>query len=249
MPAVGAAGFALSLERLLDVADPMGERPAARRVRVAVPKGSLFKGSLEALALGGLDVEGLRDPGRHLMLSSGDVDFIIVRASDAPTFVAYGGADCGICGSDSLDEAGLELLTLHDLHFGGCRFVVAAPRATAPAVSEAIGRGEPLKVASKYPRIAEAHFERRGVPAEVVELHGNIELAPLVGMADCIVDITATGTTLRENDLVIVDDVVDCSARLFASPAAFRSDSRVRALADAIACDEATCGPSEEGDE
>ncbi len=230
--AVGAAGFAFSLERLQEaLAEPAG----ARRLRVAVPKGALFEGSLAALEAAGCDVSALDEPGRHLSITSGDVDYLIVRASDAPAFVAYGGADCGICGSDSLYEADLDLLSLLDLRFGGCRFVVAEPRANAGRAERALAEGEPLRVATKYPRITEGYFEGRGVPVEVLALHGNIELAPLVGMTDCIVDITATGTTLRENDLAVVAEVLDCSARFFASPAAYRSDGRVRALADALA--------------
>ena len=231
VPAVGACGFALSLERLqgaLDVRDGGGDD---RPLRVAVPKGSLFGPCVDLLEAAGLPVDDLRDPGRRLVVAAGDVEYVIVRATDAPAFVAWGGADCGVCGTDSLFEADLDLVQLEDLRFGACRFVVAEPAGSAGAADAAFARRGSYRVATKYPRVTQAYFDSVGCPVDILALHGNIELGPIVGMADRIVDITATGTTLRENDLVVVaDDVMDCSARYFAGPAAFRSDARIRAL-------------------
>ena len=268
-PHVPAAGFAFSLERLegaceADAAAADGGVPAVSAVaggdyavgraseaplRIAVPKGSLKEGSVAALEAVGLDVEGLRDPGRHLIIRShdtrgavdgagrsiGEVEFIIVRATDAPAFVACGGADCGICGRDSLIEADLRLLQLVDLRFGSCRFIEAEPAWRTGQAERAYARRGSLRVATKYPKIAAAWYASRGVVADIVQLHGNIELGPIVGMTDRIVDITATGSTLRDNDLVITGELFECTARFFVNPGRARLDERVRELADRLA--------------
>lgn len=227
-----AAGFALSLEAIEEaVAHPADERP----LRIAVPKGSLFSDTVELLGRAGLDVEPLRDPGRHLIVHAQGVDYVIVRPTDAPAFVASGGADCGICGRDSLVEAGLDLVQLADLGYGACRFVVAEPADAAGKAEVEYARRGCVRVSTKYPRITQAYYDRIGQQVDIISLHGNIELGPIVGMSDRIVDITATGTTLKENNLVIVDDVLECSARFFASPARIRCDERVRRLGLALA--------------
>ena len=195
-----------------------------------------------------MDVSGLVDAGRHLIVRAseqdeapvascriGDVEFIIVRAQDAPAFVACGGADCGICGRDSLIEAGLDLLQLVDLRFGECRFIEAEPADRAGEAERAYARRGSLRVATKYPRIASAWYASRGVNVDLVALHGNIELGPIVGMTDRIVDITATGTTLRENNLVITGEIMTCTARFFVNPGRARLDPRVRELAERLA--------------
>ena len=247
-PGLAACGFALSLERLQEllgepgvsgVVTP-GVRVAARPLRIAVPKGGLFKDTVRVLKAAGLPTDCLADLGRKLIVREGDVEYVIVRAQDAPAFVGYGGADCGICGKDSLIEAGLDLLQLVDLRYGGCRFVVAEPRTRAGEAERARAWRGTVRVATKYPRITQQYYDGLGQQVDIVTLHGNIELGPLVGMADRIVDITATGTTLAENDLVIVDDVMECTARSFAGPAAYRCDKRIRDLARALA--EATRG-------
>ncbi len=242
-PGLAACGFALSLERLQEVLGEPGEsgvvtpgvRVAARPIRIAVPKGSLFKPCAEALEAAGLPTDELRDLGRKLIVRDGDVEYVIVRAQDAPAFVGHGGADCGICGRDSLVEAGLDLLQLVDLGFGGCRFVVAEPRDKAGEAERNYGWRGTVRVATKYPRITQRYYDSIGQQVDIVTLHGNIELGPIVGMADRIVDITATGTTLAENDLVIVDEVLPCTARFFAGPAAYRCDRRIRDLARRLA--------------
>lgn len=226
-----AAGFSFSLEQLMEaVAAPAEERP----LRIAVPKGSLFKETVALLERAGLDVEPLRNPGRHLIIHAEGVDYLIVRPTDAPVFVASGGADCGICGRDSLIEANVDLVQLADLDYGNCRFVVAEPAANVGKTDAEYARRGRIRVATKYPRITQSYYDRIGKQVDIIPLHGNIELAPIVGMSDQIVDITATGTTLRENDLVIVDEVLECSARFFASPARIRCDERVRKLGQAL---------------
>ena len=248
MPGVAACGFALSLERLQEVLGRAGASGIAtpgvhvgsRPLRIAVPKGSLFPDTLATLERAGLPVDDLRDYGRKLIIPAGDVEYVIVRATDAPAFVAHGGADCGICGSDSLFEADLDLLQVVDLGYGACRFIVAEPRANAGMAERAYAWRGTMRVATKYPRITQAYYDRIGQQVDILALHGNIELGPIVGMTDRIVDITATGTTLRENDLVIVDDVMECTARFFAGPAAYRCDARIRDLADRLAAVTAT---------
>lgn len=246
-----AAGFAFTLEQAMSaatkgrlavgVAEPKGatETPCApeaqRPLRIAVPKGSLNAGTIRCLAEAGLDTTGLENPGRQLIISNPGVDYIIVRPTDAPVFVALGAADCGICGKDSLLEASPEVVELVDLKFGGCRFVVAESEGSSEAIEEHYRTLGSIRVATKYPNITRAHYAKTGVQVEIVKLHGNIELAPLTGMAERIVDITATGTTLRENNLRIVEEVLASTARFFANTCAFRTDARIVELAQMLA--------------
>ena len=240
-----ASGFAFYLESVMAAAQAMqgldanpDELPPGacdRPLRIAVPKGSLAKDSIACLQAAGLDTTGLDDPGRQLVISNPGVDYIIVRPTDAPAFVALGAADCGICGKDSLLEAGPDVVELVDLGFGGCRFVVAEPAGSTEQVMQRYSQQGSIRVATKYPNITRSYFQRIGMQADIVKLHGNIELAPMVGMAERIVDITATGTTLRENNLEIVDEVLESTARFFANTCAFRTDERVGDLARALA--------------
>ncbi|OUO87215.1 ATP phosphoribosyltransferase regulatory subunit [Gordonibacter urolithinfaciens] len=240
-----AAGFAFFLEQAMAAAAavPAGcenapSVPAAPNpcpLRIAVPKGSLNDDTIAALAAAGLDVAGLANPGRQLIIKNPGVEYVIVRPTDAPTFVALGAADCGICGKDSLLEADSDVVELVDLAFGACRFVVAEPAAAAGAADERYRELGSIRVATKYPGITAAHFARQGREVEIVKLHGNIELAPLTGMAERIVDITATGTTLAENDLVVVEEVLSSTARFFANACAFRTDDRIVQLTQALA--------------
>ena len=227
-----AAGFAFFLEEAMaaNQADDASERP----LRIAVPKGSLNPDAVAVLAQAGLDTTGLDNPGRALIVRNPGVEYIIVRPTDAPVFVETGAADCGICGEDSLLEAQADVVELADLRFGACRFIVAELDGAHERVEQHYRRQGSIRVATKYPRIARAHFDRKGTQVEIVPLHGNIELGPLTGMSECIVDITATGTTLRENNLVITDEVLSSTARFFANTASFRTDARVRALGDAL---------------
>ena len=242
-PNVASCGFALSLERLQEILGEQGESGVVssdvslseRPLRIAVPKGSLFKDAVRVLESAGLPTDSLRDLGRKLIVREGDYEYVIVRAQDAPAFVAHGGADCGICGYDSIFEANHDLIQLVDLRFGGCRFVVAEPKSKAGAAEDAYSWRGTVRVATKYPRITQSYYDRIGQQVDIVQLHGNIELGPIVGMTDRIVDITATGTTLAENDLVIVDEVMNCTARFFSGPAAYRYDTRIRDLAARLA--------------
>lgn len=232
-----AAGFAFYLDQALAAgAAPDGEQAGegARPLRIAVPKGSLNPDSIACLRACGLDTTGLDDPGRQLIIRNPGVDYIIVRPSDAPVFVELGAADCGICGEDSLLEAASGVVELVDLKFGACRFIVAEPEGAAERVAERYRTRGSVRVATKYPRITEAFYAKKGEQVEIVKLHGNIELGPLTGLSERIVDITATGRTLRENNLVVVDEVLSSTARFLANPCSFRTDSRVVELAEKL---------------
>lgn len=234
-----AAGFAFSLEQAMAAAAAATGASADKEVpvrplRIAVPKGSLNADTVAALGAAGLDVTGLDNPGRQLIIRNPGVEYVIVRPTDAPAFVSLGAADCGICGKDSLLEDSSDVVELVDLGYGACRFVVAEPAGAAEATDEHYRRLGSLRIATKYPGIARAHYAKTGTQVEIVKLHGNIELAPLTGMAERIVDITATGTTLRENDLVVVDEVLSSTARFFSNTCAFRTDARIVQLANKL---------------
>ena len=208
----------------------------AERLRMAIPKGSLFEGSLRVLRAAGVEIGALADPGRLLIVDTDEIRFIIGKPTDIPAYVAYGAADVAIAGADVLAEAALDVAELADLRFGACRFVVAEREGSSAEIADSYRRLGVVRVATKYPRITEAYFADRGVQVEIVKLHGNIELAPLIGLADQVVDITATGTTLRDNHLRIVDEVMASSARFAANPVAVRIDSqRVMDLAGRLA--------------
>ena len=202
---------------------------------MAVPKGAIFEDALRALGGAELPVEVLRDNGRKLIYRSGQTEFIVSRPSDVPVFVEHGAADIGIVGKDVLDEHSPNVMELKDLGSGACRMILAAPSESVSGVREAIGHAEVVRVGTKFPNIARRYFEGLGRQAEIIELHGSIELAPLVGLADCIVDLTATGTTLRENDLEIMDEISYSTARVIANRGSYRLRNRqVAALVDAM---------------
>ena len=182
-----------------------------------MPLGALFPGSIEALEAAGVDVAPLRDLGRRLVVEAPDgTTFITTRPSDVPTYVEAGAADIGIVGKDVLHERAPDVYELLDLGFGGCRMVYATREGEdpTPAALEHLGV---VRVATKYPVSATEHFTRTGRQAEVVKVNGSVELAPLVGLAHGIVDLVATGRTLRENGLVEREQIFDSSARLIAN--------------------------------
>jgi len=204
-------------------------------LRVAIPKGAIFGDALSALESAGLPAGVVRENGRRLVYRAGDTEFIVSRPSDVPVFVEYGAADVGIVGKDVLEEHRFNVVELRDLGTGSCRMILAAPEAGAEEVQRAIRHAEVVRVATKFPDTARRYFERMGRQAEVIELHGSIELAPLVGLAECIVDLTATGTTLRENHLVELDEISTSTARLIANRGAYRlRHLEISALADAM---------------
>ena len=204
-------------------------------LRVAVPKGVIFEDALRALEGAGLPVEVLREDGRRLFYEAEGTEFIICRPWDVPVYVEYGAADIGIVGKDVLEEGEPNVVELMDLRTGLVRMILAAPAARTDEVRQAIEHAEVVRVASKFPRTARRYFEGLGRQAEVIALHGSIELAPLVGLAECIVDLTETGTTLRENNLIILDEISTSTARLIANRGAYRlRNQEVAALAEAM---------------
>ena len=196
---------------------------------IAVPRGALFNGTVDLLAALGLDTDELRSNHRKLLFE--DIGVVTMRPSDVPTYVEAGAADLGVTGKDvllehggrafDLAEGGRDVYELFDLGFGRCTMVLASKAGPDPA-HEALRRLGVMRVATKYPRIAGRYLEETGRQAEIVEVKGSVELAPLTGMVEAIVDLTATGTTLRENNLVIREEIVVCTARLIANPVAHK---------------------------
>jgi ATP phosphoribosyltransferase len=187
---------------------------------IAVPRGALFGGTLDVLDRLGIDTAEVRANDRKLLFPEAGI--VTMRPSDVPTYVEAGAADLGIVGKDVLIEQDhRDVYELLDLGFGRCTMVLATAAGEDPAL-EALRRLGVMRVATKYPRLAHRHFERTGRQAEIVEVKGSVELAPLTGLVDAIVDLTATGTTLRENGLVIREEIVVCTARLIANPVAHK---------------------------
>lgn len=204
-------------------------------LRIAVPKGAIFDDALRALEAAGLPVQVLRDNGRKLVYRTEEAQFIVSRPTDVPVFVEHGAADVGIVGKDVLEEKEPNVMELKDLGTGACRMILAAPAGRAGEVLDAISHAEVVRVATKFPNTARRYFEGIGRQAEIIALHGSIELAPLVGLAECIVDLTATGTTLRENDLTVLDDISSSTARVIANRGSYRlRHTELSALVDAM---------------
>jgi ATP phosphoribosyltransferase len=191
---------------------------------IAVPRGALFGGTLDLLDRLGIDTGEVRSNDRKLLFA--DVGLITMRPSDVPTYVEAGAADLGITGKDVLmEQRERDVYELADLGFGECRMVLATVDGPDPA-AEALRRLGVMRVASKYPRLAARFLEGTGRQAEIVEVKGSVELAPLTGMVEAIVDLTATGTTLRENGLIIREEIAVCTARLIANPVAHKLKAR-----------------------
>jgi ATP phosphoribosyltransferase len=187
---------------------------------IAVPRGALFTETLDLLDALGIDTAEIRSNDRKLVF--GDVGVITMRPSDVPSYVEHGAADVGITGKDVLTEqAERDVYELLDLGFGGCRMIVAA-RAGGDPLGESLRRLGRVRIATKYPRIAARHFADTGRQAEIVEVKGSVEIAPLTGLADGIVDLTATGRTLAENRLEERELIFESTARLIANPVAHR---------------------------
>jgi ATP phosphoribosyltransferase len=187
-------------------------------LRIAVPRGALFTETLDLLGQLGIDTAEVRGNDRKLLFDEAGI--ITMRPSDVPTYVEAGAADLGITGKDVLLEQSDRVVhELRDLRYGRCVMVLASVAGEDQA-QDALKRLGVVRIATKYPRIAAAYFEATGRQAEIVEVKGSVELAPLTGLAEAIVDLTATGTTLRENNLVIREEIAVCTARLIANPVA-----------------------------
>lgn len=190
-------------------------------ITIALPKGKLFKKSVDMLAKVGYSAENVVEDSRKLVISNDEtkVRFIIAKTVDVPTYVEYGAADIGIIGKDVLNEQGKDVVELLDLNFGRCRLMMAVPEATRrPNLTDYAH----TRAATKYPNCAKRYFDKLGIQVELVKLNGSIELGPIVGLSESIIDIVETGTTLRENKLVELDSVFTATARLIANRASFK---------------------------
>jgi ATP phosphoribosyltransferase len=192
-------------------------------ITIALSKGRIFDETLPLLNAAGIRTSEDPDKSRKLILGTNqrDVRLIIVRASDVPTYVQYGGADMGVAGKDVLDEQGGQgLYQPLDLGIARCRMMVAVRKGFDYA--GAVKQGARLKVATKYVQTAREHFAAKGVHVDLIKLYGSMELAPLVGLADAIVDLVSTGGTLKANNLVAVEEVAQVSSRLIVNPVALK---------------------------
>ena len=206
-------------------------------VTIAVPRGALFAGTLDLLEQLDVDVAEVRANERRLVFPESGI--VTMRPSDVPTYVEHGAADIGVTGKDVLlEQPDREVYELLDLGYGWCRMIVAT-RSGDDAMGESLRRLGSVRVATKYPRVAARHFASTGRQAEIVEVKGSVELAPLTGLVDAIVDLTATGRTLAENRLEEREEIEVCTARLIANPVAHKLKAgAIDTLADRM---RATC--------
>lgn len=205
-----------------------------RYLTIALSKGRLAELAAELLEAAGIDCSELKENSRKLILTDekNKVRFFLAKPSDVPTYVEYGAADIGVVGRDTLLEEGRDLYEVLNLKFAQCKMCVAGPK-------ELEGKMDQItisRVATKYPEIARQYFRHhRRESVEIIKLNGSIELAPLVGLADVIVDLVETGKTLKENGLVVLDDIADISARLIVNRVSMKMESeRINALVEGI---------------
>lgn len=186
---------------------------------IALTKGRLEKQTVERLAAAGYGIEALKDKGRQLVFQDQvkDIRYFLVKANDCITYVNHGVADIGVVGKDTLLENMNETYELLDLKTGCCKFIVAGLKDKNPLMK--FGH---IKIGTKYPNVCREYFQKRGMDVEIIKIDGSVELAPILGLCDGIVDIMETGSTLRENGLVVFDTVCDLSARLIVNKASFK---------------------------
>lgn len=200
------------------------------RLTIALTKGRLEEKTVERLERAGIDCTPLRNKGRKLIVSLGDYDVVFAKANDVVTYVEYGVADVGVVGKDTLLELNRPVFEVMDLGFGKCRFGVATQGG-----KDIYSADKLLTVATKYPEVAKKHFASLNMDVEIIKIEGSVELAPLMNLADAIVDIVETGTTLKENGLSVIRYIADISARLVANPASLKLKKQaVERLTDAL---------------
>jgi len=185
-------------------------------ISIAVPKGRLFEDTINVFLKAGVIEEPLKEDSRKLIIEEGKsgIKFLLIRAKDVITYVFEGAADLGVVGYDLLVEENPDVFHLLDLGFGYCKLVIAGKKETNL-------NNTSIRVATKFPNIARSYFRSKEIEPEIIELYGSIELGPLVGLSDCIVDITSTGKTLEENNLVILDDIIEATSRLISNKKSF----------------------------
>ncbi len=192
------------------------------KIVAAFPKGRLFEQTIEIFYHAGILPEKIQPQSRKLILETEEFKFLLVRAKDVPTYVEYGVADIGVAGDDVLLESEADVYRPIDLGIGACNIVVAG----LPE-SKRLYESNPtsIKVSTKYPKIAKSFFMEKGIETQIIELYGSIELAPLLGLSDFIVDIVETGRTLKENGLVVIDHIRPSSAKLIVNRASYKTKS------------------------
>jgi len=207
-------------------------RQRASTLTIALSKGKLFEPAMELLARVGLISRKISGESRRLVFENpaSGTTIMIIRPSDVPTYVEYGAVDAGIVGADVLMEQATDVYGPLDLGFGACRLAVAAP-----AAIKSNGRVSKLRVATKYPNVTERHFTNKGIPIEIIKLYGSIELAPMVGLADCIVDLVSSGKTLKAHHLVVKEIIASSTARLIVNRASLKLKyQRINDLIEAL---------------
>lgn len=201
----------------------------------ALPKGRIMEDSMALFAKVGVTCAEMDEPGRKLVFENpaDKYRFMAVRSQDVPTYVEYGCADLGVVGKDTLLEQDKDLYEPLDLQFGYCRLVVAEPKALRQEDDPAGWSN--IRVATKYPNVTERFFAGKGIQVEVIKLYGSIELAPLVGLSERIVDLVSTGGTLRENGLVEVETIAEITSRLIVNRASLKTKhKRITALIEGL---------------
>lgn len=218
----------------------MSASAASKPITLALSKGRIFEETMPLLEAAGIQVTENPESSRKLIIptSSADLQLIIVRASDVPTYVQYGAADIGIAGKDVLYEHAAQhpggLYQPIDLNIARCRLCVAVPKGFD--YDAAVRQGSRLRVATKYVQAAREHFAEKGVYVDLIKLYGSMELAPLVGLADAIVDLVSTGSTLKANNLEAVEEITTISSRLIVNQASLKTRAeRLQPLIDAFA--------------
>lgn len=203
-------------------------------LNIALPKGRIANKTIEMLEKMGVDCEEIKSSTRKLVFidEKNKTKFFLVKPSDVPTYVEYGTADIGVVGKDVIMEEGRHLYEVLDLGFGRCRMVVAGPKELQDRVDNIINK----RVATKYPRIAREYYEhQKNESIEIIKLNGSVELAPLAGLSEVIVDIVESGNTLKENGLVVFDKILDISARLVVNRVSFKiKNDRVKWLVEGL---------------
>lgn len=188
-------------------------------ISIALTKGRLENETIKILERVGYGIDELKDKGRKLVFkdTKKDLKYFLVKAADSITYVEHGVADIGVVGKDTLLESDKEYFEVLDLNLGKCKFIVAS----LPEVNlfEKIGH---IKIGTKYPKVAKEYFKKRGMDVEIIKIEGSVELAPILGLCDGIVDIMETGTTLKENGLIVLDDICNISARVIVNKASFK---------------------------
>lgn len=205
-----------------------------RYLTIALSKGRLTEMAVELFEAIGMDCSELKGSSRKLILmdEKNKIKFFLAKPSDVPTYVEYGAADLGIVGKDTLLEEGRHLYEVLNLGFAACRMVVAGPKEFSGKLDQLTNK----RVATKYPKIAREYFEhKRRESIEIIKLNGSVELAPLVGLSEVIVDLVESGRTLKENGLVILDEIADISARLIVNRVSLKMESeRINKIIDGL---------------